>query len=168
MHKKGFTLIELLIAVTIVGVITSIASINNSTFGNTIALSNIAYDIALDIRNAQILGISVQQDRFGNFSAGYGIYVNDTYEGYVSFGDTDENSLYAGGAQCSQSNECISQNDLQRSVTIKRICAYRGAQSYCSDKNEIDALHITYVRPDPVALITEDGVTFFDRAEIVL
>src|ERR1700722_20139604 len=58
-QKSGFTLIELLVVITIMTIITSIAVFSNAQFNSSIVLSNLAYEIALSVREAQDYGISV-------------------------------------------------------------------------------------------------------------
>src|SRR3989338_10641247 len=87
---KGFTLMELLVVMGIIVIISSLILASNTRFGGRVILQNLAYDIALSIRQAQVYGISVRQ--FGGTFSGYGMHfvlsgpgVNTTT--YVLFAD---------------------------------------------------------------------------------
>ena len=58
--KAGFTLIELLVSIAIFIIITSVAVWNNSQFNSTILLTDLGYEIALSVRQAQVYGITVK------------------------------------------------------------------------------------------------------------
>jgi len=88
----------LLAVVTILIVVSSIVLANNNRFGGKILLENLAYDIALSIRQAQSYGISVQRSVTGTYSSGYGMHFDtndDTH--YVLFVDLNRNGLFDTG-----------------------------------------------------------------------
>ena len=71
-RQAGFSLIELLVVTGVIAVISGLMLVSNSTFGGQILLQNLAYDIALTLRQAQVYGISVQ--RFGtSYGSSYGM-----------------------------------------------------------------------------------------------
>src|SRR3989344_3825107 len=74
--SRGFTLIELLVVTAILGIVSTLVLANNTRFGGAVLLENLAYEIGLSVRKAQVYGIAVR--RFGetDFSAGYGIHFN--------------------------------------------------------------------------------------------
>jgi prepilin-type N-terminal cleavage/methylation domain-containing protein len=72
-ESRGFTLIELLVVTAILVIVSGLVLANHSRFGGKILLQNLAYDMALSVRQAQVYGISVRQFGAGTYSAGYGI-----------------------------------------------------------------------------------------------
>src|SRR3989344_4732921 len=74
--KRGFTLVELIVVVAITTLISSIVVVGSSKFDGTILLTNLAYDVALSVREAQFAGLNVKVFQSGGtstFNAGYGI-----------------------------------------------------------------------------------------------
>ena len=71
--KAGFTLIELMITITIVTLVTGIVMANYSSFNSVVLLKSQAYELALDLRSAQVYGVSVGGTT-NSFRGAYGIY----------------------------------------------------------------------------------------------
>jgi hypothetical protein len=94
--SRGFTLIEMISIVAIISVITGLFMVSNSAFGGKVLLENLAYDIALSIRESQVFGISVQRFGTTNFTAGYGMHFDiSSPADYSTFADAlTENGLY--------------------------------------------------------------------------
>ncbi|MBP9757776.1 MAG: prepilin-type N-terminal cleavage/methylation domain-containing protein, partial [Candidatus Pacebacteria bacterium] len=73
--RAGFTLIEMLVVIGIIVVISGVILANNSRFGGVVQLQNLAYDIALSVRQAQVYGISVQRfNSSDTFASAYGMH----------------------------------------------------------------------------------------------
>lgn len=62
MKHKGFTLIEFIVIISIFAIMASIALLNFNGFRSNISLSNLANDIGLTIRQAQVFGWANQSD----------------------------------------------------------------------------------------------------------
>src|SRR3989344_1700844 len=75
-YKSGFTLIELLVSIFIIGVIASVTVYNHREFTDSLEITNLAYTMALSIREAQISGTSVKAGLSGDFDKAYGIHFN--------------------------------------------------------------------------------------------
>jgi prepilin-type N-terminal cleavage/methylation domain-containing protein len=60
-RKSGFTLIELMVVLVVFVALTGIMISSQSKFDGTILLNNLAYDIALSIREAQTYGVNVKE-----------------------------------------------------------------------------------------------------------
>ena len=162
---KGFTLIELLAVAGIIVLITSLILVNNNKFGGKILLENLAYDVALSIRQAQVYGISVRQFSTGTFDIGYGVYFNSSpasAKSYSLFGDANGNSLWNTGEDVAPSPYSI-----ERGYHIYKLCAPRGANaSTCTAVNRLD---IVFRRPEPDAYIRRNGLAAVqESARIVL
>ncbi len=79
--KKGFTLLELLFVIGIFSILTSIVIYNYGNFNNNIIVSNLAYEVALEIRQAQVYGLGVRgvSDSYlpsdvDSFNTRYGVF----------------------------------------------------------------------------------------------
>lgn len=60
--NKGFTLIEFVVIISIFAIMAGVALVNFSGFRTNIGLNNLAHDIALTIRQAQVFGWSTTTD----------------------------------------------------------------------------------------------------------
>jgi prepilin-type N-terminal cleavage/methylation domain-containing protein len=178
MKQKGFSLVELIIVIAIFAIITSVVLYNQNRFSSDISISNITYQIALQIRQAQVYGTLVRQGEVpDDFNLGYGVTffkdVDGTIGGFRIFADGDPvsgngvqgNGKYDEGAQ----DSVISTFDLSEGNTITEVCVYgSGSNSSCMS-NEDSQVDIVFRRPEPDAIIssdtTEGGV---QRAEITI
>jgi len=122
---------------------------NNTKFGGKILLENLAYDMALSVRQAQVYGISVQ--RFGNsYSAGYGMHFSiSTPTTYTLFADAVQaDGMYTAG-------ESVSSYSIDRGYRVAKLCAPAGTDmNTCQSISQLDIL---FKRPDPDAWISADG-----------
>jgi len=92
--NKGFTLVELLVTITIFVMLTAVVLWNQAKFNSTILLTNLAYDTALTIRQAQTYGINIK-----SFTANgdtdfvpYGVHFETTAgndKSFILFADRD-------------------------------------------------------------------------------
>lgn len=153
--SKGFTLIELLVVTGIIVVVSTIVLADNNRFGGRVQLENLAYDIALSIRQAQVYGISVA--RFGSsvFSAGYGVHLDTSnFSTYVLFADVYP-SPGDGLFEASQ-GELVSSIDIPSGYKITKVCVPEGTDSAsCTDVGSVD---VAFQRPEPDAWISAGGV----------
>src|SRR3989344_919601 len=95
--NAGFTLIELIVVTGIIVVVSSLMFANNNRFGGVVFLENLAYDVALSMRKAQVYGIAVRRcdpnktascTTANQFALGYGIqFSKATPTMYVLFAD---------------------------------------------------------------------------------
>jgi prepilin-type N-terminal cleavage/methylation domain-containing protein len=77
-ENKGFTLIELMITIGIFVFMTAVLLSKYNSFYSGTIFKNLAYDIALTIRQAQTYGISVKvadSSSSSNFNEAYGVHV---------------------------------------------------------------------------------------------
>ena len=75
--SKGFTLIELLVTLSLFVVLTTIVIFSQSKFNGSILLTNLAYDVALTVRQAQSYGVNVREvasDTSTGFKHAYGVH----------------------------------------------------------------------------------------------
>src|SRR3989338_5083069 len=146
--NAGFTLIELVVVMGIIGVVSAVTLANNTRFGGSVLLQNLAYDIALSIRQAQVYGISVRSYGEGNFAAYYGMHfdINDATR-YKLFADVSGTGIYDPGKNVSPSPYVIG-----RGYYIDGLCAPAGADFLSCTR--VDQLDVVFRRPEPDARIT--------------
>lgn len=156
--SKGFTLIELLVVTAILTIVSGIILVNNNRFGGAILLENLAYDVGLSIREAQVYGIAVRRYGTSNFQAGYGMHFSmSSPTTYVLFVDAvSENGLY-DGCPDSASCELVQSTDIHRGFQIADLCSIptSGGGETC----DLDRLDILFQRPEPDAFISANGVS---------
>ncbi|MEK7179017.1 MAG: prepilin-type N-terminal cleavage/methylation domain-containing protein [Patescibacteria group bacterium] len=143
---RGFSLTELLVTVSIFVIVAGVVLVNFPSFSSRIALENLAHEIALVVRQAQVFGVASRE-----FGPGSGIFPThgahfdiSANTSFTLFADTNENGLYGG------SGELIETLRIQRGNVISSLCGYATASSPCTS---LDTLHITFTRPDPEARI---------------
>lgn len=159
--ERGFTIIELLITISIVVVISSVILINYPKFSNTIKLNNLAYDIALSIREAQTYGINVRGFE-SNFDVGYGIHFKSD-NSWILFADKNRNSKYDVG------DGIVETFNLQGGFTLSEV--YARTTDNFFDVLEIDITHldITFDRPNPDAnFTTSNTLKTYQDAQITV
>lgn len=166
-HKKvsGFTLVELLVSIAIFTIVTTVSVLNQSSFNGSIVLTNLAYEIGLSIRQAQVYGVTVIRGvQAGTFDSGYGMRFDmSTPSRYYLFEDRAPSPDHF----C-DSNECGTGNTytnvletffIQKGNRISKICLNNGTR--CGEQ----VVDISFVRPNPDAYIYAAG-QFFYNAEI--
>lgn len=167
--QRGFSLMELIVVTGILTLITGLMLMNNNKFGGVILLENLAYDVALSMREAQVYGISVRQFGAGNFDVGYGVHFDMVSpKSYSLFGDVDADGLWAVNEEVSPSPYAIG-----RGYFISKLCAPAGEDTgTCTPISQLD---IVFKRPEPDAYISADGVSgvlfpssLYDSARVVL
>jgi prepilin-type N-terminal cleavage/methylation domain-containing protein len=160
-YQRGFTLVELLITIVIFVMLTGVVLFNQNKFDSTVLLKNLAYDIALTIRQAQTYGVNVKESQqSGNFSS-YGVYIkSDETQKIIFFSDIDGDKSFSDEDMSCPANdvdsECMQKYTLKRGNYISKICVMNTGESSCL---EISELTIYFKRPNPDAYIYADGST---------
>lgn len=149
-YKKGFSLVELIVSVAIFLVITSIILVKHSQFSGTLLIENLAYDIALSVRKAQVFGLSVREFTPGSneFNVGYGVHFDSASNNtYIFFADRNRNEKY------DDSSEIIETLTLRRGNTVSQFCGTLASGLEKCSPSDISFLDIVFERPNPDAII---------------
>lgn len=147
----GFTLLELMFVIAIFSLLTATVIFNYGNFNNNIIMSNLAYEVALEIRQAQVYGLGVRGaatsldplDIRSQFNTRYGVFfdvgTSDTH--FMLFSDSypvsgsDNIDIPDGNGLCDSDNEgtpcnvtvcnpfeCRQIAKLVRGITFNKIC----------------------------------------------
>ncbi|MDO8729312.1 MAG: prepilin-type N-terminal cleavage/methylation domain-containing protein [bacterium] len=162
-NNSGFTIVELLVSISIVTVILTVIVLNQSTYTDGIALTNLADEISSTISQAQAYGVGVK-GLSNEFNASYGVTFSirtSTDDGdnkaYLNFVDNvlPLNQLYNGDWRCDHT-ECLGKINITRGNFIKEICIVeKNDNEQCSVAQRID---ISFARPS-----TEAQIKFFNN-----
>ena len=175
--KKGFTLIELIVSMAIIALITSVALVQHNQFNETLALTNLAYEVGLSVRQAQVFGISVREFE-GSARVGatedflYGVhfeYDPDNRTEYVLYADLNDDERFTNDT------EVVETTTITRGNFIDQFCGIQGGSATCStgvdEVGPLRSLSIQFRRPNPDAVIlgsTVSSTTLYDSALIIL
>lgn len=144
----------------VTGVIVLVSGVvlaNYNQFGGKIKLQNLAYDVALSIREAQVYGISVAGFSVGttnSYSTGYGVHfaANDPTH-YELFADVNGNGIY-NPSSGSDGNVPPSPYTISSGYKISRLCAPKGDdRETCTSVSSLDIL---FKRPESDAWISAE------------
>ncbi len=155
----GFTLVELLVSISIFAVITALVMFKYNRFNGSILLTNLAYDVALTIRQAQVYGLNVRETAINsnNFTTAYGAHfdtANSTT--FIFFVDSNGNKQY-------DTSEAVSTYVMKKGNRINTLCS--GTSAVC---NAVTSLDILFKRPYPEAIINSNLSTSASYSEINL
>lgn len=165
-RSKGFTIFEMMVSVAIMVVISTIIAGNQSKYTSGASLKNVANDLGLSLRQAQVYGISVKELNPGSetFSTGYGVAFDLTGapvgddKSFIFFADrnTPPNGQYDGTWDCplGGSSECLDKTLLNSGNYISDLCVIEALGENCDD---ITSLDISFLRPAIEARIFYNG-----------
>lgn len=164
-NKQGFTLVELMVSVAIFALMTSFLLAKYGKFNQSVLLTNLAYDVALTIRNAQSYGLNVRSVSAPgvaeNFDTAYGVNFDMSRStSFVFFSDNSKNGTYLD-----PSSQNISEYTIKRGSVISDICIYENGDVCTSNPN----VNISFIRPNPDAIIKKtNGGGPYSSAQITL
>ena len=184
-NQKGFTLVELLVTITIFVILTGIVLWNQSKFNSTILFTNLAYDTALTVRQAQTYGMNIKEFGKDNFVP-YGVHFDKSApKSFILFADltydatleTNTGIYEASGldpmdlSRCQAEKGCVNRYNIKSGNYIKDIC--KGdvglGVKVCTAGDSISKLDVVFKRPDPDAhMKTATGDTEYIVATIIL
>lgn len=168
-NSLGFSLPEILVSIAIMAFIATTVIYNQGDFNDRIALGGSASDVELQIREAQVYGISVREFQPGTseFDSSYGIHFNLSGSGsnnsFLFFADRGtKNKIYDGTIACltGGANECIRRFTLSRNNIISDICVILSTGvNQCYSGGFISRFDAVFIRPSPSA-----NIAFFNTS----
>jgi prepilin-type N-terminal cleavage/methylation domain-containing protein len=192
--RSGFSFIELIVAVAIMTVVTSAVLFRQSKFSSDILITNMTYEVALAIRQAQVYGISSKQgdlaqcngcDTTDKYKVGYGIHFEPSGiasgkpNSWISFIDIPTSVADIGGETLfnytyDNTSEKIEVSNTLAQGKIKEYCGFDESSNWnCGPGNNL-FLDIVFVKPNPDAFIKMgtvgqgSDVHTYSRAKIIL
>lgn len=91
-RSLGFSLIELLVSISIITLVTAAVIARNNSFEGAVLLRNQAYNVAMAIREAQLLAVSSTGET--NEIQQYGIHIPNGSSRLVIFRDVNPDGVY--------------------------------------------------------------------------
>jgi prepilin-type N-terminal cleavage/methylation domain-containing protein len=146
---SGFTLIELLIVISIVGIISVGVLATYRDYDSQTLLRNTAYEVALSVREAQILGISTSP--YGDtasedaFERTYGLHFEENSSTYYVFVDLNNNETFDG------TDATIKTVRIANNIMVSGICVMEINDDDCES---VDSADVTFRRPHLRGVIT--------------
>lgn len=162
--SRGFTLMEMLVVTGIIALVSALVFANNNRFGGQVILQNLAYDIALSIRQAQVFGISVQRFQ-GGYAQAYGMHFDSANPNdYVLFADVliPPNGTYECPQPGTPTCEIVQSVTIRSGYRISSLCARQEGQIELTCG--LSSLDITFRRPEPDAYIRAGGLEGLSEA----
>ncbi len=151
--NQGFTLVEMLVSVGIFTVMSGIILANYPEFRSRNAIDNLTAQIASVFKEAQVYGIAVREEGAANFNVGYGVQIDRVASDkeLLVFADKNNNGLYDGAT----TDTLLETFRLTGGEFVSKLCA-----PSCSSAgpSEVNAIAVTFVRPNPDAYFSVGGV----------
>ena len=147
--ERGFSLPELIVTIAIISLMTAIVLFRYSSFNSGALLQSQAYEMALDLRQTQVFGLSVRSEGSStNFREEYGLYFDSNNSGqYIFFQDSGS---AVPASRASDGSEDLNVILLDPRYRIDGICVNSG----CTSINDVS---ITFKRPNFDALFRSSG-----------
>jgi len=95
-NKKGFTIVEIIVVVFIASIISGTVMFRYRAFSDSVELENMALDVVLSVREAQVFGISSRGTTDPeSFFYAYGVsFLSGDPNSYISFIDSSGDNLW--------------------------------------------------------------------------
>ncbi len=172
--KRAFSIVELIVVVGIFTLIMAVALWNQRELSNSVLITNLAYEIALAVREAQAYGIGVRADvaakNSTDFRSAFGIYANiNTPEQLILFQDKNGNMQYeANGGE----TFVVYNFKNQRGNKMKTICAAHAFSIHgpCTavSSTKLNEVTILFKRPNPEASFFAPQTQLATKGSVVI
>ena len=170
-HNSGVTMVELIVVIAIVAILSGMMFFDYGKFKSSTSLQNLADDIALSVRKAQMYAVGARGVNGSDFDKGYGVHFSrnteNTFKGspksFVLFVDININANSEYGydypidiSACgtpSSLNECLEVLSVTGADYISdvKITKTNGGTEQLDGNNKV--LDIVYTRPDTAPTI---------------
>jgi len=156
--QKGFSLPELIIVIAIFVIITTVALFNQGRLSSSVLLTNMAYEVGLAVREAQIYGIGVRStDASGNFAGQFGAHFDTNNDKQVIvFADMNNNGQYDAGV--GDESRYVYEFDNRRGNRITAVCVGGPGVGWSSGPCNADvnqqSVDVLFKRPNPSNLVS--------------
>lgn len=134
-YSRGVTLIEMMVVLAIFGILLSIVVFNYNKFTDDTVLTNMAYEVALSVREAQLFGTAVK-GQTSEFDNPVGLYFTPNSDSYVLFIDNN-NDL-----------EFNSSDTTYNTLTLLRKITISGLKISSSCGRSLSRAVVLFKRPD--------------------
>lgn len=178
--QAGFSLLEMVMVLSIFAILTAVVSYNYGTFNNQMTLTNLAYEIAMQVREAQVYSLGVRSSN-NTFDSRYGVYFKKGESSFIYFIDRETISIPAdgkcdGGSGCDACinppspalpTECQEKFSLSRNMKIEDVKVTTGGNTNSTN----EPVFITFKRPDTEAIIrkgSDNTNVFQNKVEIII
>ena len=150
---KGFTLLEMIVVIGIFGIVSSIVIWNYNKFTGNTVLTNMAYELALSVREAQLFGTSAigNSSNINTFNQHIGARFVKGTDSYIIFIDENNNNMYDNTG-----DTIFKTLTLQSGVVVEEV-------NVCDVAGSINTLDIVFARPNPEPIING---SFLESAQI--
>ncbi len=177
-------MVELIVVIGIIAMISSIVVTGSQKFDSTILLTNLSYEVALSIREAQSAGLQVKEFKSGTssatFNSGYGIAFYTTNANstanttdYILFADlitsgTAGDNVYSGNSNGGA--EFVKKYSTRRGNVIDKFCGVIASSGLeqCSGGGGLTYLNVVFVRPNPDATFKSNTGVAYRAVKIYL
>jgi prepilin-type N-terminal cleavage/methylation domain-containing protein len=147
-NSSGFTIAELIIVIAIFSIITTVALLDQNRLNSGVLISNLAYETALAVREAQVYGVSVRNVGAAStgFASQYGAYFNmSSPEQIIVYQDKDNDAVFdVADAEAQYTYEFVN----QRGNRIRALClGVLTGPCTTNSPEKVDSLRILFRRP---------------------
>jgi len=156
--ERGFTFIEFIVIMSIFAIMSTVVLFNFKGFRSSVSVSNLVYDLALEIKTAQTLGVSAPGGINSVINAEPVITVLFDYSSgaftnsFITFREMTGGSL----GEYDQNNDVMIRQSTVMGGVLDDICIQQGqGQSSCSSLP--GPVYISFRRPDPEPIITSQS-----------
>lgn len=178
---RGFTMAELMVTVTIMMIMTGVVFFNYGKFNESMLMNQVAYDLSLTIRQAQVYGVAAKEgvgdvqgnninlENIGsrNFENSYGVHFEKDKDHFFLFidvpsvQDADGNWIGNGKYNIADGDAELQKYFFPRDIKIWKLCfdvINPDNPNNCIDGDDASGqkaqiLDVTFTRPDPEAKI---------------